>query len=199
MPDERAEIIVIDSVTALTASAADCVIVAGSHGSRFSAAIATALGVRGVVFSDAGGGLDGAGVAGLALLDVHAIPAAAVSHMTARVGDGRDLWTRGVVSTINTAAAGLGCAVGGACAEVAERMRCAPPRGPVHMPLSEARVLLRREPVPVWGLDSNSLVRPEDAGAIVITGSHGGLLGGRPSSAVKAAVLAAVFNDAGVG
>ena len=49
------------------------------------------------------------------------------------------------------------------------------------------------------GLDSNSLVREEDAGSVVVTGSHGGLLGGRPETAVKADVLAAVYNDAGIG
>ncbi len=32
-----------------------------------------------------------------------------------------------------------------------------------------------------------------------MTGSHGGLLGGRPDTALKAAALAALFNDAGIG
>ena len=51
---------------------------------------------------------------------------------------------------------------------------------------AEARFVLRDNPAEprVWGLDSNSLVRPEDAGAILVTGSHGGLLGGRPESAI---------------
>jgi hypothetical protein len=33
----------------------------------------------------------------------------------------------------------------------------------------------------------------------VLTGSHGGLLGGRPEAALKADALAAVYNDAGIG
>jgi hypothetical protein len=78
-------------------------------------------------------------------------------------------------------------------------MRHAELRPPLVLALAEARVLLRPGAIPVWGLDSNSLVRAADAGAIVVTGSHGGLLGGRPESAIKAAVLAAVFNDAGIG
>ena len=45
-------------------------------------------------------------------------------------------------------------------------------------------------------LDSASLVKPEDAGAIVLTGSHGALLGGRPETAIKVAVFGAVYNDA---
>ena len=32
-----------------------------------------------------------------------------------------------------------------------------------------------------------------------MTGSHGGLLGGRPDTALKADALAALFNDAGIG
>jgi hypothetical protein len=48
-------------------------------------------------------------------------------------------------------------------------------------------------------LDSNGLVGPGDAGHIVVTGSHGGLLGGRPETAVKAQVAAALYNDAGLG
>ena len=59
---------------------------------------------------------------------------------------------------------------------------------------SEARFVLRDNPAEprVWGLDSNSLVRPEDAGAILVTGSHGGLLGGRPESAIGVRALAAL-------
>jgi hypothetical protein len=49
---------------------------------------------------------------------------------------------------------------------------------------------------PVWLLDSVSQVELSDAGSIVLTGSHGGLLGGDPASAIKADVFAALFNDA---
>jgi hypothetical protein len=48
-------------------------------------------------------------------------------------------------------------------------------------------------------LDSNSLVRPEDEGAIVVTGSHGALLGGKPETAIRVDAFAAVYNDAGGG
>jgi hypothetical protein len=45
-------------------------------------------------------------------------------------------------------------------------------------------------------LDSASMVDESCIGAIVVTGSHGGATGGR---AVRAAVAAAFFNDAGGG
>jgi hypothetical protein len=51
----------------------------------------------------------------------------------------------------------------------------------------------------VWALDSASLVVPEHKDAIVLTGSHGGLLGGRPETALKYDVRAAFYNDAGIG
>src|SRR5438270_784638 len=45
-------------------------------------------------------------------------------------------------------------------------------------------------------IDSASLVRPEDAGAVVVCGSHGGLLGGRPETALRVDAFAALYNDA---
>jgi hypothetical protein len=51
----------------------------------------------------------------------------------------------------------------------------------------------------VWALDSASLVLPEHKTTIVVTGSHGGLLGGKPETAIKYDVLGALYNDAGIG
>ncbi len=65
--------------------------------------------------------------------------------------------------------------------------------------LDETRSLLHPGPPEVWGIDSASLLRAEDKDAIVITGSHGALLGGKPDSALKYPVRAALFSDAGIG
>ena len=47
----------------------------------------------------------------------------------------------------------------------------------------------------VWALELRSLgVRPEHKDAIVVTGSHGGLLGSRPETALKYDVLGALYN-----
>ena len=48
-------------------------------------------------------------------------------------------------------------------------------------------------------VDSVSLVTSADIGAVVFTGSHGGLLGGRPETAIKVDVFAALYNDADFG
>ena len=199
MEPDQPGIVCVDSVTAITAATAGRVVVAGSHGGLFAAAWAAAYCLRGIILNDAGIGLDEAGIAGIAWLDQHGLPGAATSHLTARIGDGSDMWARGRVSVVNRAAAALGCAAGLPVEETAKRMRQAVPAKPVAFALAEARFLLQPRPIPVWGLDSNSLVCDEDAGCIIVTGSHGGLLGGRPETAVKAIVLAAVYNDAGIG
>ena len=56
----------------------------------------------------------------------------------------------------------------------------------------------------IWALDSVGKLVPGDVGRILLIGSHGGLHGGRPDSALDFAgrpvvARAAAFNDAGVG
>src|SRR5882762_4259529 len=85
------------------------------------------------------------------------------------------------------------------CREAAAALQQALPAGHVPPPAIEGAFLLVRETPPVWALDSASLVAPEHHDAIVVTGSHGGLLGGRPETALKYDVRAAFYNDAGIG
>ncbi len=194
-------LLVADSVTKLGPEARGAVLVAGSHGGVYAAYLAAAAGLRGVILNDAGIGLEEAGVAGLLYLERLGIAAATVGHGTARIGDGADMMARGRITRINAPAVALGCTIGEACAEAAERLGNAPAIDTAPPPYEEARILLRDlagEPK-IWGLDSNALVRPEDKGAIIVTGSHGGLLGGRPETAIRVDALAAIYNDAGIG
>ena len=192
---------VVDSITKLDASYAGAVLIAASHGGVYPAYLAALAHLRGVVLHDAGLGLDRAGIASLDYLDRLGMAAATVSHLSARIGDGADMATRGVLSFANRAASALGCAPGQVCRDAAEAMLAASPCEAEPPPYEEARFLLRRqagEP-DVWGLDSNSLVRPEDEGAIIVTGSHGALLGGKPETAIRVGALAALYHDAGIG
>jgi hypothetical protein len=196
-----ATFLIADSVTKLGPEARGAVLVAGSHGGVYAAYLAAAAGLRGVILNDAGIGLEEAGIAGLLYLERLGIAAAAVGHMTARIGDGADMVARGRLTRVNAPAALLGCRVGEACAQAAERLRTAPAVAATPPAYEEARILLRNaanEPK-IWGLDSNALVRPDDKGAIIVTGSHGGLLGGRPETAIRVDALAAIYNDAGIG
>ena len=184
-----------DSITELTEAARGRVVVTGSHGGLFSGAEAARRAARGVIFNDAGVGLDGAGVAGLHLLDERGVPAAAVSYDSAPVGDAAGTAETGILSHVNAKAEELGCRVGMTVVEAAACMELAAPAGE---PGLEARHLLfDGGECSIWALDSASLARPDDAGHVVITGSHGGLVGGRPESALKVAARLAVYNDAG--
>ncbi|HEV2302026.1 MAG TPA: hypothetical protein VGR91_10700 [Stellaceae bacterium] len=192
-------ILVADSITRVGGEAAGAVVVNGSHGGRYAAYLAANLGVAAAIFNDAGVGREEAGISGLDYLAGLHIPAAAVGHMSARIGDGADMMARGLITHANELAASLGCAAGMSCREAAAALRHAAPAGGEPPPEAEAAFLLDPAPPALWALDSASLVGPEHAGAVVLTGSHGGLLGGRPESALKYDALAALFNDAGIG
>ncbi len=190
---------VADTITKMSSNDSGLVIVAASHGGVYPGYLTAAGRCRGVILNDAGLGLDRAGIGALDYLDNLRIAAATVGNDTARIGDGQDMIANGRISFVNAAAAHLGCRSGQPAAEAARLMTAAPvPEGnvPEHQ---EDRFLLQDGPVPVWGIDSNSLVRPDDAGTVVVTGSHGGILGGRPETAIRVDALAAVYHDAGVG
>lgn len=196
-----ASILTGPSVTKLGPEHVGAVMVAGSHGGVIAAYLGAKAGLRAMILNDAGVGLDRAGIAGLDYLERLGLPAATVDCRTARIGDGADMLARGVISHVNARAAALGLRPGEACAEAARKLLAAPALRAEAPAYEEARYPLRERPgePAVWGLDSVSLVKPEDAPRILMIGSHGGLLGGDPKTALRGDALAAVYNDAGVG
>ncbi len=193
-------IIVADSITTVTDSSIRPVIVTGSHGGLTAARFASKHNPNGVIFNDAGIGIDCAGISGLKFLNTIGIPAATVGYDTARVGDGADMMTRGRISHCNELASQIGVVPDLRCEEAAKIMASAQTPDCFDVsPTEEIRRCVATGLIEVWLLDSASLVQPSDAGHIVITGSHGGLIGGDWSKAIKAPVLYAVFNDAGIG
>ncbi len=107
---------VVDSITELQPADAGCIALSGSHGGLSSARYALAARPLLAVFNDAGVGRDGAGIAGLALLQDHGIAACAVAHSSARIGQAASTLADGVVSHANAAALGLGLRTGEALA-----------------------------------------------------------------------------------
>jgi hypothetical protein len=196
---ELAPILTADSITRLGPEAAGAVVVNGSHGGIYAAYLAGKLRVAAAIFNDAGVGRDRAGIAGLGYLEEFGIAAAAVGHETARIGDGADMMARGLVTHANAAARELGCRTGMACRDAAGLLQRAMPGGREPPAEREGAFLLVAGAPAAWALDSASLVGAEHVGAVVVTGSHGGLLGGRPDTALKYDALAALFNDAGIG
>lgn len=195
------DLLVLDSVTRMDERHRGKVLVAGSHGGVYAAYLAALGRLRGVILNDAGVGKEDAGIGGLAYLDDAGIAAATVGHRSARIGDGADMLARGTISHVNRLAAAVGCTPGMTCADCAARLADAGVPEQEPPPKRESRFRLRATPgaPEVWGIDSASLVTPEDKDKILIIGSHGQLLGGRPETALKYDAVAAVYNDAGNG
>jgi uncharacterized protein YunC (DUF1805 family) len=196
---ELAPILTADSITRVGTEAAGAVVVNGSHGGIYAAYLAGKLRVAAAIFNDAGVGRDQAGIAGLNYLEEFGIAAAAVGHGSARIGDGADMMARGLVTHVNASARELGCRAGMACRDAAGLLQRARPGGREPPAEREGAFILIPVSPAAWALDSASLVGAEHIGTIVVTGSHGGLLGGRPDTALKYDALAALFNDAGIG
>lgn len=197
-------IVTLDSVTELQSRAPGPIMLAGSHGGRYAANFALARGIRAALFHDAGCGLDNAAIACLEIFGSLGLPCGTIDSQSARIGNARDTIERGRVSHTNSQAQALGVVAG---MRVADALSAFQGVGEVVEPLEdltpgkEARVALEIEGArrPVWLLDSASLICPRDAGAVAVTGSHGGLLGNDPARAAKADVFCALFNDAGIG
>jgi hypothetical protein len=192
-------IVIADSITRVGPEAAGAVVVNASHGGIYAAYLAAKLGAVAAIFNDAGVGRDRAGIGGLDYLREFGMPAATVGHETARIGDGADMMASGIITFANGLAAALGVAPGQSCRDAAALLQHAQRTDRAPPEAIEGAFLLISDPPPVWALDSASLVAPEHGGAIVVTGSHGGLLGGRPETALKYDVRGALYNDAGIG
>jgi len=197
------DVLVVDSATLLGPTARDAIVICGSHGGLYPAWLAAKAGVRAIVLNDAGIGRHSAGIAGVAWLASLDIAACAIDARSARIGNAADMVEGGVVTMVNDAAAVHGCLPGHTCKQVARclrenarEMRVAevPDMGELRARIANSG---HRE---VWALDSVALARAEDRRAVLVTGSHGGLLGGKPNDGIlDVDVFAAIFNDAGGG
>jgi hypothetical protein len=195
------ELTVVDSATQLDASSRGTVAVCGSHGALYAAWLAANSRVRAVILNDAGIGKHSAGIAGVAWLGGLGIAACAIDYRTARIGDGADMLENGMVSTANDIAAGHGCLPGHNCRQVVECLLENAEEAEVQIPeIGQTRLRIansgHRE---VWALDSVTLARAEDRRQVLVTGSHGGLMGGHTDSVLDVDVFAAFFTDAGGG
>jgi hypothetical protein len=198
-------VLAAESVTELGAQARGAVLAVGSHAGVIAAYLGAAAGAHALILNDAGVGMEGAGIAGLAYLEGIGMAAAAVAHTSARIGDGADSLARGMISHCNVVAAQAGVHSGMGARAAADLLAAqdTAPRPPP--PYSDGRWhIATLSGVEVWALDSVGKLVAEDDGRILLIGSHGALHGGRPDSALNLhgrsiAARAALFNDAGVG
>lgn len=98
---------IFDSVTQVQEAHRGWLIITASHTGLIDGA-AVKVPVAGAFFNDAGGGKDESGIGRLTELDRHGVPAGAVSHWSARIGDARDCYRNGVLSIVNRSAAERG-------------------------------------------------------------------------------------------
>lgn len=193
-----AGIFLVDSITKLDHQHRDAVVVSGSHGGIYAGYCAAKGHVRAVIQNDAGIGKDGAGISSLAFLDGIHLATAVTDSATCRIAQADDMWAYGIISHVNKTAAALGCKAGDTVPVCAEKLLKAVPSPDAVPSIGEGRFVVTERPgeLVVIGIDSASLFKPEDAGRIVVTASHGGLLGGLPDTTTPD-VYAATYNDAG--
>jgi hypothetical protein len=195
------QIMTVGSCSHVRAEHRHHVVVSGSYGGNYNAYNAAKHHVRGLIMNDAGRGKNDAGICGLAYLDGIALAAATADADTCHIGDGAHILAHGVISHVNKAAAALGCAPGQSVRDCAERLRAAVPSTASPPPISDGnRVTISANPGEprLICADSVGMIKPEDAGQIVVTASHAARFP-RPSDNEIAPVRAVFFSDAGGG
>ena len=107
-------LICADSIGMLQPDDVGRIVVTASHGALSGGRPDNVVpqGIHAIFFSDAGGGLDGAGIARLADLERRGIVAAATSADSAPIGDSRALYRDGILSYVNGPASLRGARVG---------------------------------------------------------------------------------------
>lgn len=194
-------VVVLDSVTKLQADHRSAVVIAASHGGAYSGYLAASAGISAIILNNSGIGKDASGVAALDYLQACGVAAAAVDHFSARIGDGADMMDNGLISHANACALQHGCEPGMRVSQAARllaTLSLAPAKPPTA--INESRHALEAgAPVAIIGIDSVSLLSPDDEGALVVTASHGGLLASSGSDSVDVPVRAISFHDAGGG
>lgn len=105
-------VVLVDAADELSSEHAGAVVICGDPATLRTARLLLRQAPALVALHDAGVGRDGAGIAGLArLADVH-VPAVAVGHDSARIGDADDVLERGEVVHLNAPARALGLSEG---------------------------------------------------------------------------------------
>lgn len=130
---------------------------------------------RGCIGVDCGVGPAGASIAGLWYLEALNIPAATADVMTVRLGDGNDLYERGIVSFVNRPAADCGVSIGQPVADAAALMLEKDPAEPGASEVTN-RTVVGQGPDGrlIVCTDSIAFGLPEDVHNVLLTAGHTG-------------------------
>lgn len=195
------QIVVAHTVTKLGPECEGRVVLGASHGGVYAAYLAVKAKARGVILNDAGRAKDDSGISGGAYCQDLGIPYATTDTMSCRIGNGDSAAEEGVISFANPLALSLGVAVGISALEAARCMTKAELTDKPAPSYAEARKELPAKPGErmIVLMDSISLVNDQDGGRIIVSGSHGAMLGTDPATAIRGDAFAGFFHDAGGG
>ncbi|RVQ66334.1 hypothetical protein EKN06_09845 [Croceicoccus ponticola] len=130
---------------------------------------------RGIIGVDCGVGPGGASIAGLWYLEALNMPAAVADVMTVELGNGVDLYNRGVVSFVNRPAADCGVRPGMPVSVAAEMMLANDPGEPAAAQVTNrALVDVGTNGRKIICTDSIAFGLPEDADNVLVTAGHTG-------------------------
>jgi len=171
--------------------------------------------VKAVFLNNAGIGKNQAGISGLKYYEAEDILACAVDHNSAEIGVAYDTWEFGIISHTNGLAEVLGIQIGDSVQEAVGKINQLFNKATLtevkknsETPIDEKsenqckvgekkQVQTHIDGVSVTLTDSITFLNDDNAGDIVVCGSHGGLSAGE--YAQKRRVKAVFFNDAGIG
>jgi len=171
--------------------------------------------VKAVFLNNAGIGKNQAGISGLSHYEAEGILACAVDNFSAEIGVARDTWESGIISHTNTQAEVLGIEIGDSVKKAVAKISSIinlPSSSPKYLHAdsivdkkkkNSSKVDLKKQiqtqidGVSITVTDSITFLNENNAGDIVVCGSHGGMSAGH--YAQKHHLQAVFFNDAGIG
>jgi hypothetical protein len=118
----RGKIWATPGTTAIRETVSNDVICSGANSSRVMSDGVIRMSAKGAIANDAGIARNNSAVEGVMILGERGIPAASVSTLSARLGEGLSTWNDGVISVVNPAAAARGVTVGMTAKQAARLM-----------------------------------------------------------------------------
>lgn len=171
--------------------------------------------VKAVFLNNAGIGKNQAGISGLVHYEAENILACAVDCNSAEIGVARDTWESGIISHTNAHAHDAGVQIGDSVQEaIAKIINLIKRPSSNHINKNIESIVIEKEEstgkvvlkkqiqtqidgVSITVTDSITFLNGNNAGDIVVCGSHGGVSAGH--YAQKHSLKAVFFNDAGIG
>ncbi len=211
-------VVLLDSLGDLKPNNTSPILVCGSHcgGNRALAAQVRYCHVQAVFLNSAGVGKNQAGTRGLMHYEAENVLACAVDQNSAEIGISDDTWESGIISHINPKAEAAGIQIGDSVKEAVKKLSAvidntslteqndtsyAPEKNEVKDSNSKPELKVQSQTqvdgINITITDSITFLNENNAGDIVVCGSHGGMSAGH--YAQKHGVKAVFFNDAGIG